>query len=427
MSNPEPNKNISSDKSKTSYKISNNPYISQITIYKTKNSPKTLCYLTSNYSKTLNSLICIGGTDTKCNQSSIPNIYNLETNTWNSPNNFINYFDTKISGHTSNLITLNNKEKIFIFGGYNDILKEFSDQSYLINPIDMSYQEINYNFFEDHKKRLPKARTYHTANYDPEKQLIYIYGGTDMNINNSKEENFRSVWIFHIEGFFWEQFSINQNSENNINQILGAPRGHSTILYENKLFIFGGVFSFKKFSNILYLIDLENHEIHIVNYKNNKNSALPNPTAFHSCAKIDENKFLIYGGLDSNYNTINDCYIYYFNDEKFEKVIIPLLPKLFGHKMVKCYEKEEIFVVGGMDSFKYVGDESLIYSLDKEGEEFFDKSEKIEFKAMENILEINLKGVEKKEEKNKVGLNENKKDVNKDKKMKKVRWKKLFI
>ena len=58
-----------SDETRKSYKISSSPFISEISIINIKkNIPPTRCYLTAEYSKNNNSIICIGGSDDKCNQ-----------------------------------------------------------------------------------------------------------------------------------------------------------------------------------------------------------------------------------------------------------------------------------------------------------------------------------------------------------------------
>ena len=60
-----------------------------------------------------------------------------------------------------------------------------------------------------------------------------------------------------------------------------------------------------------------------------------------------------------------------------------------------------IFIIGGMDSFKYIGDENLIFSDDENEEDEDDdkkiKEEKIELntKPMEQIFEIVLNNLEK--------------------------------
>ena len=396
--NIEYDKPIFSDDTKTIYKINNTPLIEEISIIKTKNNPPTRCYLSAEFFSKNNSIICIGGSDKSCEQYNIINEYSQKDNIWKSWNNDEQIeFGLELSGHSSNLIKFNKKEYIYIFGGFDNWKKQFTSQSYLIDISNKMFQKINYNFNNEKNSEFPLPRTYHTSNYDEEKQIIYIYGGTDMNINHGKNNNFQSVWAFYLTKKFWKKIEIvNPNS-------VGAPRGHSSILLNDKLYIFGGVVLFRKFQNKLYVIDLISKKIENFEYdeENKKKGAIPKPMAFHSAILIDNEKFLIHGGLDKNYNAINDCYIFYFKDFKFDKINIPLIPNLFGHKIVMNSNKNKLYIVGGMDSFKYVGDENLIYKIDEDGENLFNKNEgQIEFQPMLNILEIVLKKEQEKFEEN---------------------------
>ena len=409
------------DESKTVYKINQNPIIKEISIIKTKNIPPKRAYLTVDYSKNNNSIICVGGTNIFCEQCNKITEYNNKENIWNYWNNNDQIeFDLELSGHSSNLIRINNNEQIFIFGGYDNWKKEFTAQSYMINITNKTFEKINYNINNNEKNReFPLPRTYHTSNYDEDEQIIYIYGGTDMNINHIKNNNFQSVWAFYVTKRYWKKISISNPSP------LGVPRGHSSVLLDNKLYIFGGVILFKKFLNKLFIIDLNTKKIEHIK-ENNKTGIIPKPIAFHSAVLVDNEKMLIHGGLDKNYKAVNDCYIFYFKDFKFDKINIPLIPKLFGHKIV-TKDKNQLYIVGGMESFKYVGDESLI-SKNEEKEKDNNLSnkykEQFEFIPMANILEIVLNNEEEKREDNKI-IN---KRENKDNKylIKKRRWKKLF-
>ena len=116
-----------------------------------------------------NSIICIGGCDENvCNQYNKITEYDLSKNIWD----FWSLEDQselgfELSGHSSNLITLNKEEKIFVFGGYDNWKQEFTAQSYLINIKMKNYEKINYiKKNNEIKNELPLPRTYHTSNYD---------------------------------------------------------------------------------------------------------------------------------------------------------------------------------------------------------------------------------------------------------------------
>ena len=95
--------------------------------------------------------------------------------------------------------------------------------------------------------------------------------------------------------------------------------------------------------------------------------------------------------MDKNYNVVNDCYIYNFQTNTFTKINIPLIPKVFGHKLAFNEEEKKIYIVGGMDNFKYVGDENLIYQPENINDDLFDKNEEESiFYPMKQIFEMEL-------------------------------------
>jgi len=418
------------DESKKVFKIKGIEEVKEVIIHHTKNPPPTRCYLTSEYSPKLKKIITLCGSDINSEQYDKIDIYDPTTHQWSNYGKDFEIFNIKLSGQSSNIVNIsyNNindikrtKEKIFLFGGYNNFLEDYTTHGFLIDTNDMSFEDISYHLNKERKSCIPIHRSYHTSNYDEENQLVYVYGGTDLNISNSKKDDFQSLWEYNLEGRYW-----NKRDLKNCNQD-GAPRGHSSILHNNKLYIFGGILLFKKFQNSLFTIDLNNYEIEIIDYQKNKSSAIPKPTAFHSAIKIDEHKFIIHGGLNQNYNAINDCFLFYFDENKFEKIDIPFLPKLFGHKLILDSHNWSIFIIGGMDSFKYIGDENLIFSDDEEEDEENEKETKEEYieintKPMEQVFEIVLN---KKIEKQETPLEQEKRI--KKKNNKKIKWVKYYI
>ena len=395
---------IQEDESKKVYKINNIREINEVIIHNTKNPPPTRCYLTSEYSPKLKKIICLGGSDINSEQYSKIDLYDPNKHRWENYPHHFEIFNRQLSGQSSNLvnISVNNindqerkTEKIFLFGGYNNFLEDFTSHGFLIDTNDFSYENITYYVNREKKSCIPPRRSYHTSNYDEVNQLIYVYGGTDLNINNSKNKDFQCLWEYNLENKFWNKRELKNSNPS------GSPRGHSSILHNNKLYIFGGIILFKKFQNTLFTIDLTDYTVQNIKYDKDESSSIPKPTAFHSALKIDDEKFIIHGGLNQNFNVINDCYLFYFNENKFEKIEIPFLPKLFGHKLNINKDSMSIFIIGGMDSFKYIGDENLIFSDDENEEDEDDdkkiKEEKIELntKPMEQIFEIVLNNLEK--------------------------------
>ena len=420
------------DESKKVFKLNNNS-INEVIIHNTTNNPPTRAYLSVEYSPKNKKIICIGGSDINSEQFDKINLYDPINHKWINYKDDFEVFNIKLSGQSSNLINVpyiningekRTKEKIFLFGGYNNFLEDYTSHAFLIDTSDMSFEDISYNKNTEKKACFPTPRSYHTANYDQENQKIYIYGGTDLNVNNSKKDIFQCLWEYNLEEKYWVKHDLKNCNPN------GAPRGHTSILHNNKLYIFGGILLFKKFQNSLYTIDLENKQIENIEYNKEENSVTPKPTAFHSALKINEEKFIIHGGLNENYNAINDCYIFYFNENKFERIDIPFLPKLFGHKLNLDFEIGSIFIIGGMDSFKYIGDENLIFSDNEEEDDDENdkviKEENVEViitKPMEQIFEIVLKDYICQEYKENPPIVNNKKR----KVIKNLKWLKYYI
>ena len=418
------------DESKKVFKINEIPEIKEVIIHNTTNPPPTRCYLSAEYSSNLKKIICLGGSDVNSEQYNKINLYDPKKHQWFTYQENYETFNIKLSGQSSNLVNIsyNNindikrtKEKIFLFGGYNNFLEDYTSHAFLIDTNEMTFEDISYHLNKDKNSLIPIHRSYHTANYDEENQLIYIYGGTDLNISNSKTDDFQCLWEYNLESKYWNKRELKNCDDR------GSPRGHSAILHDNKLYIFGGILLYKKFQNSLFTIDLSNYEIQNIEYDKNQSSAIPKPTSFHSALKIDDEKFIIHGGLNQNYNAINDCYLFYFKENKFEKIEIPFLPKLFGHKLILDIDNWSIFIIGGMDSFKYIGDENLIFSDDEEEDEENEKGIKqqnieIETKPMEQVFEIVLNN--KKEKKEIASIEEKKIRKRLDKK---IKWVKYYL
>jgi len=381
---------------KTTFQIQNFPFISQITIHKTQTSPETRAYISAVFSPSLSKIIVIGGTDKSCNQFSNLTIYDINTNTWETKDDPIN-FSKGISGHSSNLIYDNkNNEHLFIFGGYTSFTNVYTNHVFIVSLKTFNFNQIDFkkNFQNSEKYEYPLERSYHTSNYDREKQVIYVYGGTNMNFIDSKSENFNCIWEFNIGKYCWNKKEIFNNI---IKEKYTAPRGHSCLFMNKKLIIFGGVVLFKKFYNEMFVINTDNFTMEQIFY----DGYVPE-IAFHSAEIINNNFFVIHGGLNKNYNVINDFYVFDIENKKFNKIEIPLIPKLFGHKILNvnnsCLNDEDekddkIFFVGGVDNFKFVGDENMINEEENKNinEDVEGKNEgNKQYEPMKMIMEIDF-------------------------------------
>ena len=185
------------EEEKKTYEIENNKIIKTINIYNTKKSPETRCYFSANYVKKFKSIVCIGGTNKNCDLVEVVSGYNTEKNAWKTYDESES-FDKPITGHTSTVVSDKKTEKLFVFGGFDES-NNYTTHAYLLSTGEMSQSQIDFRKNKRGVAEYPPPRAYHTANYDAKTNCVYIYGGTDMNISNSKKENFQCVWEFSLD------------------------------------------------------------------------------------------------------------------------------------------------------------------------------------------------------------------------------------
>ena len=390
------NNAIIDDASKTTFQIQNT-FISQITIHKTQNSPETRAYISSIFSPSISKIIVIGGTDKSCNQFSNLTVYDPNTNSWETKDDPIN-FSKGISGHSSNLIfDEKGNEHLFIFGGYTSFTNVYTNHVFIVSLKTFNFNQIDFKK-DSEQYEYPLERSYHTSNYDRDKQVVYVYGGTNMNFFDSKEDNFNSVWEFDIKKNTWKKNKITNNI---IQEKYSAPRGHSCLFMNKKLIVFGGVVLFKKFHNEMFAINTEYDKDNNFSMEQIFYDGFVPEIAFHSAEIINKNFFVVHGGLNKNYNVMNDFYVFDVEYKKFDKIEIPLIPKLFGHKILNannsCLNGDQsdskIYFVGGVDNFKFVGDENMIIEEESEnineGVEGKNEGNK-QYQPMKMIMQINF-------------------------------------
>lgn len=135
-----------------------------------------------------------------CNSNEIIDIINLMNKNkveWKNLQNFSReisylYFDKKLYGHKSVSINIQGKDCILIYGGLED--KNFNKQVYIVQKEDFEWDSANFSICDEY----PLPRCFHTMNYDPDNDLIYIFGGWNSNLINFKGENFSSLWEYKI-------------------------------------------------------------------------------------------------------------------------------------------------------------------------------------------------------------------------------------
>ena len=161
---------------------------------------------------------------------------------------------------------------------------------------------------------------------EKEKQII-ICGGLSAFMKGM------SIWALDLEKLEWNK--ITQNSQTNIRF------GHTSIIYQNKIYLFGGR---TKYGNSFVSPGLEIFSLNDKNYINHDSEGgiIPEPRKNH-IAELVGNQMLIHGGINENNQVVGDCY--YLNLTQLKWGACPIIrttpsPRLYGHSSVLVLPKE---------------------------------------------------------------------------------------
>ena len=149
----------------------------------------------------------------------------------------------------------------------------------------------------------PESREEFPFALDPSSNFIYLYSGLSSNYK------LNSLWKLNSTIFKWEKIV-----SNNVNP---EPRvGHSGIIYKNKFIIFGGrILNYNYYGNLeIYNID--------TNQWSSPNVYAPSDFTLrrnHICCLIGQQMF-IHGGISSEGEYLNDCYLLNLNPYKWLKI-----------------------------------------------------------------------------------------------------------
>ena len=161
---------------------------------------------------------------------------------------------------------------------------------------------------------------------EKEKQII-ICGGLSAFMKGM------SIWALDLEKLEWNK--ITQNSQTN-NRF-----GHTSIIYQNKIYLFGGR---TKYGNSFVSPGLEIFSLNDKNYINHDSEGgiIPEPRKNH-IAELVGNQMLIHGGINENNQVVGDCY--YLNLSQLKWGACPIIrttpsPRLYGHSSVLVLPKE---------------------------------------------------------------------------------------
>ena len=174
---------------------------------------------------------------------------------------------------------------------------------------------------------------------------IYLVGGMSSSMKQL------TIWKLNLEKLEWSKIKTAN--------IASCRYGHTGIIYQNKLYLFGGL---QKFSNTSLCAGFE-----MFSFQDNlfSSPALPGKTnPCHRRGHIAETvgqQMLIYGGIDDTGEILNDCFILNFNPLKWFSVTINPYspgPKVYGHASSIVIQRD-VLLNHRFNIYKYPDNEIL--------------------------------------------------------------------
>lgn len=226
------------------------------------------------------------------------------------------------------IITVNEEKptKIFFFGGYINKHTQLCNDAYIYDIEDNHFTAIN-NF---DLQEIPAKRTDHSlTNFE---ENIYVFGGASEN-----KKILGDFYKFSLKNMKWKAIKGEG--------VRIQPRfGHTACSYENSMYLFGGWDGLKCLNDFYQYSFLTNIWYELKATSGEKPSA-----RYRQEGIVYQNSLYIFGGVDDSQTRFNDLYQFYFERKEWRKIItsgcIPS-PRTF-HRLVNF--ENLLICVGGFD------------------------------------------------------------------------------
>ena len=207
--------------------------------------------------------------------------------------------------------------EIPIFNLINENYKNTEDSNKKTNKEEKKEKGIKiklFSYFKYSSKGCPEGKELFSL--CSKGKYLYLSGGLSTNMNQM------IIWTLNMETLDWNKFSLKNSAY--------SRYGHTSIYYQNKIFIYGGISIIEKTSILagLEIISLNEKSFILSNAKSS-----PCKRKNH-IAELIGNSMFIHGGLDEDNQILDDCHLLNLQQMKWSlpkiNSNIPT-PKLFGH------------------------------------------------------------------------------------------------
>ncbi|CAB4415151.1 unnamed protein product [Rhizophagus irregularis] len=204
--------------------------------------------------------------------------------------------------------------KIYLFGGGEMDIK--TDITTLYNS-HFIFNTINMNWEAGSQVGAPPPRYKHTATLVNE--IIYYIGGIQINNSYVSYPLMSDIFRYSTKSNTWSSVVATLAPGN----FPGRRAGHSAILAEGKICIFGGIFNESFPAGIIAMLDTNTLEWSIPSFKNPRRPYIHLPNlVYHTATLIDNRMFVAFGNDTDNgssgYEGLHyDFYIFDFNNNEW--------------------------------------------------------------------------------------------------------------
>ncbi|PKC16592.1 galactose oxidase [Rhizophagus irregularis] len=253
-------------------------------------------------------------------------VYQLDTKTNNVTTPMI-LGDVPTNDYSVAMSSVTYQGKIYLFGGFDDINNIVYNQHIIFDTISLSW-------IDGSNVNGPPPRYKHTATLVD--KFIYYIGGMETNIYASMS----SIYRYNIISNTWSLEVATLASGNTP----GRRAGHSAVLVEGKICIFGGAYFDSSPTESIAMLDTNTLEWSIPHFKNPKRQNMPTlpNLVFHTATLVDKRMLVAFGNdtdiVVNGYKGLNNnFYIFDFNNNEWyiataDELTNPSsnIPKLFS-------------------------------------------------------------------------------------------------
>ena len=207
--------------------------------------------------------------------------------------------------------------------------KENKDKDSILPMIPHAGSLRLFSYYRYPNRNFPEGKEQFSIYLKEKEKKVIICGGLSANMKGM------SIWSLDLEKLEWNKIPQDIQTNNRF--------GHTSIIYQNKIYLFGGR---TKYGNSYVSPGLEIFSLSEKCFINQEaeGNIVPEPRKNH-IAELIGNQMFIHGGINENNIILNDCFYLNLNLNQLKWCHIPInknypSPRLYGHASALVLPKE---------------------------------------------------------------------------------------